>query len=158
MCERHPNKLAKTNEEKLLLEEKVKDNEESIRAAEEVMSSTRPRHDISLSLSLDGSNTKSKSTRKSNYKISECFCLFVSRRCCIVDYFISDDSIPYLTEELLYEIIDECEEHNNYSRLIRTLGEVYSDMDSLSRSFLVNEVNSPLDAILDKAGGKFFAT
>lgn len=70
LCERHPNKLAKTNEEKFLSEEKVKDNEESIRAAEEVMSSKRNRSDISLSLSLDGSNTKNKSTRKSNYKIS----------------------------------------------------------------------------------------
>lgn len=69
--------------------------------------------------------------------------------------WFADDSIPYLTEELLYEIIDECEEQNNYSRLIRTLGEVYSDMDSLSRSFLVDDTSSPLDAILDKAGGKF---
>lgn len=59
-----------------------------------------------------------------------------------------------LTEELLYEIIDECEEHNNYSRLIRTLGEVYSDVDSLSKSFLMSEDSSPLDAILDKAGGE----
>lgn len=72
LCERHPNKLARTNEEKLLTEGKVKDNEESIRAAEDVMSSTRPRNDISLSLSLDGSNTKPKSTRKSNYKIGGC--------------------------------------------------------------------------------------
>lgn len=70
-------------------------------------------------------------------------------------YLFTDDTTPYLTEELLYEVIDECEEHSNYSRLIRTLGEVYSDMDSLSRSFLVNESSSPLDAILDKAGGEF---
>lgn len=80
LCERHPNKLARTNEEQLLSEEEVKDNEESIRAAEEVMSSTRPRKDISLPLSLDGSNTKTKSTRKSSCRISEfwwCFYLFV---------------------------------------------------------------------------------
>lgn len=72
----------------------------------------------------------------------------------ITNFCFLDDTIPYLTEELLYEIIDECEEHNNYSRLIRTLGEVYSDMNSLSRSFLMNETSSPLDVILDKAGGK----
>lgn len=68
LCERHPNKLARTNEEKLLSEGKVKDNEESIRT-EEVMSSARPRNDIALSLSLDGGNGKTKSTRRSR-KIS----------------------------------------------------------------------------------------
>lgn len=68
--------------------------------------------------------------------------------------FFLDESVPYLTEELLYEIIDECEEHNCYSRLIRTLGEVYSSIESLSKSFLESNANSPLDAILDRAGGK----
>lgn len=61
--------------------------------------------------------------------------------------------MPYLTEDLLYEIIDECEEHNCYSRLIRTLGEVYSNIDSLAKSFLQVQPTSPLDAVLDKAGG-----
>lgn len=72
LCERHPNKLAKTNEEKLLAEseEKVKDNEEGIRDGE-VMASTKPRKDISLSFSLDGSKSKNKSIKKSNCKISE---------------------------------------------------------------------------------------
>lgn len=76
LCERHPNKLARTNEEKLLANtaaEKVKDNEESIKESGKVMGSTRPRKDISLSLSQDGSNNKSKSTRKSNCKISKWF-------------------------------------------------------------------------------------
>lgn len=76
LCERHPNKLARTNEEKLLANtaaEKVKDNEESIKESGKVMGSTRPRKDFSLSLTQDGSNNKSKSTRKSNCKISKCF-------------------------------------------------------------------------------------
>ena len=60
----------------------------------------------------------------------------------------------YLTEEKLYEIIDDCESRDNYSPLIRILGEVYSDIASLSRSFLQNELNSPIDVMLDKAGGK----
>lgn len=60
---------------------------------------------------------------------------------------------PYLTEELLYEIIDDCEETKCYSRLIRTLGEVYSDISSLSRSFLQTDISSPIEAMLDRAGG-----
>lgn len=63
------------------------------------------------------------------------------------------DNVPYLTEEILYEIIDECEGTCCYSRLIRTLGEVYSSIKSLSRSFLQTDLNSPIDIILDKTRG-----
>lgn len=70
-------------------------------------------------------------------------------------YFL-DVTVPYLTEEKLYEIIDKCDEKQSYSPLIRMLGEVYSDMTSLSRSFLQSDINSPIDAILDKTGGKYF--
>lgn len=68
-------------------------------------------------------------------------------------YRLLDVTVPYLTEERLYEIIDKCEEKQCFAPLIRMLGEVYSDMTSLSKSFLQNDVNSPIDAILDKAGG-----
>lgn len=63
------------DEKKLLSEEKeVKDNEESIRTGKVVMSANRgaKKDSIALSLALDGSKTKSKSTKKSNYKISKC--------------------------------------------------------------------------------------
>lgn len=63
------------------------------------------------------------------------------------------DDIPYLTEDLLYEIIDECEEKDRYSKLIRTLGEVYSSIGSLAKSFPQTDINSPIDVMLDKAGG-----
>lgn len=69
-------------------------------------------------------------------------------------YYVLGESVMYLTEEKLYEIIDDCESRDNYSPLIRILGEVYSDIASLSRSFLQNELNSPIDVMLDKAGGK----
>lgn len=52
------------------------------------------------------------------------------------------DSVPYLTEQRLYDIIDECEEQQNYSKLIRSLGEVYSNIESLAKSFL-QEDESP---------------
>lgn len=73
---------------------------------------------------------------------------------CIFVYLFVDTTKPYLTEEMLLEIIDYCEEINCYSRLIRTLGEVYSDIDSLSRSFLQTDLSSPIDVMLDKSGGR----
>ncbi|XP_065170109.1 ubiquitin-protein ligase E3A isoform X2 [Atheta coriaria] len=62
-------------------------------------------------------------------------------------------AIPYLTEDSLYEIISECESSENYSKLIRTLGEVFSSIESLVRSFRQRVLSSPIDAILDKTAG-----
>ncbi|CAH1954635.1 unnamed protein product [Acanthoscelides obtectus] len=46
-------------------------------------------------------------------------------------------SVPtFLTEQTLYNIIDECETNDSYSPLIRTLGEIFSSIENLSRSFL----------------------
>ncbi|XP_060524478.1 ubiquitin-protein ligase E3A isoform X2 [Cylas formicarius] len=46
-------------------------------------------------------------------------------------------SVPsFLTEQTLYEIIDECEANDSYSPLIRTLGEIFSSIENLSKSFL----------------------
>lgn len=42
----------------------------------------------------------------------------------------------YLTEQGLYDIIDECETTECYSPLIRTLGEIFSSIENLSKSFV----------------------
>lgn len=63
--------------------------------------------------------------------------------------------VHYLTEERMYEIIDDCEEQKNYSKLIHTLGEVFSNVESLSRSFLQVETSSPIDSILECAAGLY---
>nr|CAD7264827.1 unnamed protein product [Timema shepardi] len=61
--------------------------------------------------------------------------------------------IAFLTEEKLISILETCRQENSYSLLIRTLGEVFSSVDSLSRSFQRTGPESPLEAMLDKASG-----
>ncbi|CAG9859046.1 unnamed protein product [Phyllotreta striolata] len=51
----------------------------------------------------------------------------------------------FLTEQALYDIIDECEANNSYSPLIRTLGEIFSSIENLSKSF-PQEAKSPSQA------------
>lgn len=51
-----------------------------------------------------------------------------------------------MTEQSLYELIDECEANNLYLPLIRTLGEVFSNIESLSRSF--QETCTPTEQVL----------
>ncbi|CAH1114233.1 unnamed protein product [Psylliodes chrysocephalus] len=41
----------------------------------------------------------------------------------------------FLTEQALYDVIDDCEANNSYSPLIRTLGEIFSSIENLSKSF-----------------------
>ncbi|XP_066585682.1 ubiquitin-protein ligase E3A [Prorops nasuta] len=61
-------------------------------------------------------------------------------------------SEPYLTEARLMEIIEKCKSEGSYSLLIRTLGEVFSRGEALSRSFQkTSKADSPLAALLDKA-------
>ncbi|XP_047121045.1 ubiquitin-protein ligase E3A isoform X1 [Schistocerca piceifrons] len=60
-------------------------------------------------------------------------------------------TVPYLTEEKLMEVIRKCKEADSYSLLIRTLGEVYSSIPSLSASFRKEHPDSPIDAVLEKA-------
>ncbi|KAL0273410.1 UNVERIFIED_CONTAM: hypothetical protein PYX00_006078 [Menopon gallinae] len=67
---------------------------------------------------------------------------------------IKEKTLPYLTEEKLIQIINTCQENNSYSLLIRTLGEVYSNPESLARSFLKSEPESPIEVMLEKAGEK----
>ncbi|KAK0162893.1 hypothetical protein PV327_006626 [Microctonus hyperodae] len=60
--------------------------------------------------------------------------------------------VPYLTESKLLDIIERCKAEGSYSLLIRTLGEVFSSAEALSRSFQRVEKNdSPLTALLDRA-------
>lgn len=60
--------------------------------------------------------------------------------------------MPFLTEAKLLDIINKCKSENSYSLLIRTLGEVFSSAQALSRSFQKSEKNdSPLTALLDRA-------
>lgn len=60
--------------------------------------------------------------------------------------------MPYLTETKLLDIINKCKSEGSYSLLIRTLGEVFSSAQALSRSFQKSEKDdSPLTALLDRA-------
>lgn len=138
--------MPRTHEEKLISESDAKGEAETYTKK---LNDVVPTNDISLPLNEESS----KSSRKMNHKTGkwpDSLPLWYER----CRFVAVEESVPYLTEDILYEIIDECEEHNCFSRLIRTLGEVYSSIESLSRSFL-EDVSSPLDTILDKAGGKY---
>ena len=62
--------------------------------------------------------------------------------------------MPFLTEEKLLNIIKTCQNENSYCQLIRALGEVYSNPESLAQSFLRTEPESPIEVMLEKAGVK----
>lgn len=130
LCERHPNKMPRTQNQLVLptsnSQQQQGESDKSKSPSSE--SPLIPSNDVKLSLCTESSSKNGKDGK-------------------------ANVTVPYLTEERLYEIIDNCEEKQCYSPLIRMLGEVYSDMTSLSRSFLQNDVNSPIDAILDKTGG-----
>ncbi|CAG5075006.1 Similar to Ube3a: Ubiquitin-protein ligase E3A (Mus musculus) [Cotesia congregata] len=65
---------------------------------------------------------------------------------------VEGKQIPYLTESKLMDIIEHCKSEGSYSKLIRTLGEVFSSSEALGRSFQKAEKNdSPLAALLDRA-------
>lgn len=67
---------------------------------------------------------------------------------------VLEKSLPFLTEEKLLEIIKTCEEEDSYCQLIRAIGEIYSNPESLARSFLRTEPESPIEVMLEKAGVK----
>ncbi|XP_049820248.1 ubiquitin-protein ligase E3A isoform X2 [Aethina tumida] len=50
----------------------------------------------------------------------------------------------YLNEQILMDLIDDCKRNDNFSPLIRTLGEIFSNIECLSRSFLQTD-----DSLLD---------
>lgn len=67
--------------------------------------------------------------------------------------------MPYLTEAKLLDIIGLCKSEGSYSLLIRTLGEVFSSAEALSRSFQKMEKDdSPLAALLERAPADFLST
>ncbi|CAG9769498.1 unnamed protein product [Ceutorhynchus assimilis] len=49
----------------------------------------------------------------------------------------------FLTEQSLYDIIDECETNDCYSPLIRTLGEIFSSIENLAKSFAQEPFTPP---------------
>jgi ubiquitin-protein ligase E3 A len=55
-----------------------------------------------------------------------------------------------LTEEKLLEVLECCKREESYSKLIRTIGAVFSSMESLMISFL-KKPDSPLEVMLSKA-------
>ncbi|XP_018332233.1 ubiquitin-protein ligase E3A [Agrilus planipennis] len=118
LCDRHPNKMPRTHNEKRLLG--------SMSNRINHKNPVTPSNDIMIN---NSSNSKNRFKE-----------------------FKKEKTIPFLTEERLFEILDDCEEHKNYARLIRTLGEIYSSIDSLSRSFLQSDT-SPVPDILDRAAG-----
>lgn len=54
---------------------------------------------------------------------------------------------------MLYDIIDDCESTECYLSLIRKIGEVFSSIENLSRSFLQTD-KSPTETTLDASKGK----
>ncbi|XP_063907142.1 ubiquitin-protein ligase E3A isoform X4 [Zophobas morio] len=58
------------------------------------------------------------------------------------------NSTTFLTEQMLYDIIDDCESTECYLSLIRKIGEVFSSIENLSRSFLQTD-KSPTETTLD---------
>ncbi|XP_043268036.1 ubiquitin-protein ligase E3A [Venturia canescens] len=72
---------------------------------------------------------------------------------------IEGKPVPYLTEAKLLEIIGLCKSEGSYSLLIRTLGEVFSSAEALSRSFQkVEKDDSPLVALFERAPVDFLST
>lgn len=73
-------------------------------------------------------------------------------------FFVLDPLPTFLTEQALYDIIDECEANDSYSPLIRTLGEIFSSIENLSRSFPQETNSTPTDSVtnLESAGNLNF--
>ncbi|XP_044263019.1 ubiquitin-protein ligase E3A [Tribolium madens] len=114
LCERHPNKIPRTNNKML-----SSDSDESINRKNDVT----PNNEI-----LAGNESYIKLNTTNN-------------------------STSYLTEQMLYDIIDECESTECYLSLIRKLGEVFSSIENLSRSFQQTD-KSPNETNLDETGLK----
>lgn len=71
-----------------------------------------------------------------------CFCFimvvmffFVVVVFCFFLFFLNISDLNYLTEEKVYEILSVCDETEDYSPLIRVIGRVFSNAESLVQSF-----------------------
>lgn len=69
--------------------------------------------------------------------------------------FTSGSDYMYLTEQILYDIIEECEANDSYSKLIKTLGKVFCNIECLACSFLQTETPDIEEKSIDKDTGKF---
>lgn len=81
------------------------------------------------------------------------FCSYSIYKISVKNYFshFLDKVVPYLTEAKLLNIISKCKSEGSFSLLIRTLGEVFSSSQALSRSFQKSsEQNFSFTAILDR--------
>lgn len=67
---------------------------------------------------------------------------------------IGDDPVANaaLTENRLIEVIESCGQAGTFAPLVRALGEAFSGIDTLARSFR-KEIRSPVDALLERAPG-----
>lgn len=144
LCERHPNKMPRTQSD---TGDILSDSNINLCSQYVKNCANTPSNDVTFSSECSNRLNCIKETKKGTVLL-----LGKSLFVLLVWVGFADDT-PYLTENILYEIIDECEEKNNYSKLIRTLGEVYSSIGSLAKSFQETDMNSPIDVMLDKAGG-----
>lgn len=78
------------------------------------------------------------------------FSLFNNSFKCKYNFYPLEKSVPFLTEEKLLEILECCKREESYSKLIRTIGAVFSSMESLMISFQ-KKPDSPLEVMLSKA-------
>lgn len=62
-----------------------------------------------------------------------------------------------LTEQRLIDVIEACGRAGSYAPLVRALGEAFSSIETLARSFR-QEVRSPVDALLERAPGNLYHT
>ncbi|XP_045483720.1 ubiquitin-protein ligase E3A isoform X1 [Harmonia axyridis] len=115
LCERHPNKIARTQ---------ANSNIESSLNRQKMNSETIT-NDLVLSPS---GNEESKSRNLLN----------------------TSSEYLYLTEQILYDIIEECEANDSYSKLIKTLGKVFCNIDCLACSFLQTETPDIEEKSFDK--------
>ena len=65
-------------------------------------------------------------------------------------FFSSAPKATHLTEKIVIELIEQCKKDENYSPLVRVIGEVFSDWRLLNKSFLLEEVPPQPDGQLSQ--------
>ncbi|XP_022905557.1 ubiquitin-protein ligase E3A [Onthophagus taurus] len=109
-----------------------------------------PRTHSQIMLNAKGVEKSSPTTAETDLPSNDLHLNLNTEPSCASSELKTEESIPYLTEQKCYEIIDLCEETGKYVPLVKILGAVFSNMSKLSNSFLQNDMNSPIDAMLDK--------
>ena len=54
-------------------------------------------------------------------------------------FFFSAPKVTHLTESIVLELIDQCKKGENYSPLVRVIGQAFSDWKLINKSFLLQE-------------------